>query len=191
MAEIGFQNLLGVDLFFPGTSSCSAGNPRIIKGDLSSVQRQQFDLIMMHHYFEHAENPFVQLKLARNLLCSGGILLIRQPLCDGEAFERYGANWFQLDAPRHAVVHSLASMKRLVEKSGMKIQKIVWDSTDQQFWASEQYLNDIPMYAEESYLCNSKKAPFTPEQICNWRREAKILNSRGSGDQAAFFIEVA
>jgi SAM-dependent methyltransferase len=191
MAEIGFQNLFGVDLFFPGASPPSAENPRIIKGDLSSVQGQQFDLIMMHHYFEHSENPFVQLKLVRNLLCPGGVLLIRQPLCDGEAFQRYGANWVQLDAPRHAALHSLASMKRLVEKSGMKIQKIVWDSTDQQFWASEQYLNDIPMYAEESYLCNPKKAPFTSEQICSWQREAKILNSCGSGDQGAFFIEVA
>lgn len=189
MAEIGFQNLLGVDLFLPGNITLDGENLRIMRGNLSSIQGQNFDLIMMHHLIEHCDDQATQLKLARDLLAPRGLLLIRTPLCSSEAFRRYGANWFQLDAPRHVVLHSLASMKLLVQECGLRIKTIVWDSTDQQFWASEQYANDMAMYAEESYFCNPEGSQFTAQQIFRWKREAARLNRSYLGDQAAFFIE--
>jgi hypothetical protein len=77
----------------------------------------------------------------------------------------------------------------LAEKCGLKIKKIIWDSTDQQFWASEQYTCSVSMYDERSYLRNPKYSLFSPGQILKWKREASILNKNSAGDQAAFYIK--
>lgn len=117
--------------------------------------------------------------------------MVRQPVCDGEAFQRYGVNWVQLDAPRHAVLHSVRSMYLLAEHCGFKIKDIVWDSTDLQFWGSEQYALDIPFCNDNSYFCDPERSLFTSAQITNWKKEAAALNRQGRGDQAAFFLALA
>ena len=189
MTEVGFKNLLGIDLFIPETTSFNSRNPKIVRGALSHLRGRTFDLIMMHHCLEHNEDPFNELRLARELLSRNGSILVRQPVSDSEAFRKYGSNWFQLDAPRHAVVHSLTSMKLIVQQCGLTIKDTVWDSTDQQFWASEQYAGDVPMYDKHSYLRNPECSLFTPNQILEWKREATRMNKNRVGDQVAFYIE--
>lgn len=188
MAELGFKNLVGIDRYIPEKSINAERGFRLIKGGLSGLQEYPFDLIMMHHFLEHSEDQITELRLARDLLSAGGNILIRQPLCDSEAFRRYGVDWFQLDAPRHAIIHSVKSMEMLTEQCGLKIKRIVWDSTDQQFWASEQYAHGIPMYDNRSYLQNPERSLFGPGQILEWKREAAVLNRNSLGDQAAFYI---
>jgi SAM-dependent methyltransferase len=188
MAEVGFQNLLGIDLFIPETTLLNFRNPKIVRGILSQLRDRTFDLIMMHHSFEHNEDPINELRLARELLSRNGSILVRQPVSDSEAFRSYGSNWFQLDAPRHAVVHSLTSMKLIVQQCGLTIKDIVWDSTDQQFWASEQYAQGVPMYDERSYLQNPEHSLFSRGQILAWKRQAAVLNKNSVGDQAAFYL---
>jgi SAM-dependent methyltransferase len=189
MAELGFRDLTGVDLFIPENAIPKLKGITFIKGEAKQLEGQTFDLIMLHHFLEHCDDPLDQLKLACNLLSARGVLLIRQPLCDSEAFQRYGMNWCQLDAPRHAVLHSLISMRLLANKSGLRIQDIVWDSTDFQFWASEQYALDVALYDLKSYLLNPEGSLFSAKQIDQWKREAARLNRIGLGDQAAFFFE--
>jgi len=189
MAEVGFQNLIGIDLFAPEDVTCDEENFRILKGDLALLCGQRFDVIMMHHCFEHFDDQAAQLRLARDLMTPKSLLLIRQPLSDGEAFQKYGAHWFQLDAPRHATLHSINSMRLLVQECGLRIRNIIWDSTDQQFWASEQYVSNLPMYSEDSYFRKPEEARFTDGEIRKWKREAAKLNRDGRGDQAAFYIE--
>lgn len=121
MAEVGFQNLTGIDLFAPESAPCEGKKLRIVRENLASLKGQCFNIIMMHHSFEHCGDQTFQLKLVADLLVQDGVLLIRQPLCDSEAFRRYGVNWFQLDAPRHAILHSLNSMKLFVEKCKLGI----------------------------------------------------------------------
>lgn len=188
MAEVGFKKLIGVDLFIPEIVHNTVQNPLIIKGDLKKFEGEHFDLIMMHHSLEHCEDQYTELKLARDLLAPNGVLLVRQPVCDSDAFRRYGANWFQLDAPRHAVVHSLDSMELLVKACGLKIKNILWDSTDQQFWASEQYAADVATYDEKSYFQNPELSQFTSTQIALWKKEGDRLNRASRGDQAAWYI---
>ena len=189
MTEVGFQKLTGVDLFIPETAIGTSEALKIVRADLAELRNGCYDLIMMHHFLEHTDDAFTQLKLARDLLSPKGLILVRQPLCDSEAFHRYGSNWFQLDAPRHALIHSVDSMKLLLQECSLRIRRIVWDSTDQQFWASEQYATDIPMYSEESYFHNPERSRFSFQRIARWKREAIRLNRSCLGDQAAFYIE--
>ena len=191
MAELGFQNLTGVDLFAPQDASPKAPALRIVKGEMTELHGDIFDLIMMHHSLEHCPDQKRQLSLALNLLAPGGTLLIRQPLCDSEAFRTYRANWCQIDPPRHAVVHSLNSMHLLAGQCGLTIEEVVWDSTDMQFWGSEQYALDVPLNDKRSYLFGPEGALFTPREIRTWKKEAAMLNRRRAGDQAVFYLRRA
>jgi SAM-dependent methyltransferase len=191
MAELGFQNLTGVDLFAPEDALPKAPGLRIVKGEMTGLHGETFDLIMMHHSLEHCPDQRRQLSLALNLLAPGGMLLIRQPLCDSEVFRTYRANWCQIDSPRHAVLHSLNSMQLLAGQCGLSIEEIIWDSTDMQFWGSEQYARDVPLNDEKSYLRDPERGLFTSREIRAWRKEAAMLNRRRAGDQAVFYLRRA
>ncbi len=79
-------------------------------------------------------------------------------------------------------------MKILAEKAGFQISKVVYDSTPFQFWASEQYLNDIPLMDKRSYFQNPDQSIFTNAQIEAFRVQAEQLNREGDGDQASFYL---
>lgn len=78
--------------------------------------------------------------------CGSGGLLCQLACCgfrrlngvDSHAWNHYREHWFQLDAPRHFYLHSLRSMQILCEKSDLRIDRVVYDSRESQFWASEQ-----------------------------------------------------
>ena len=110
------------------------------------------------------------------------------PVIDSWAWENYGVNWVQIDAPRHFFVHSRKSIKLLAEKVGLTVKKIIYDSTELQFWGSEQYKGDIPLEVENSYSINPSKSIFSKKKIKMFEKKAKKLNSKGRGDQAIFYL---
>ena len=79
-------------------------------------------------------------------------------------------------------------MDYLAEKNGFKIEKIIFDSTSFQFWASEQYKRNIPLYAENSYYVNPSKSLFNSAIIQGYEDRTKMLNDTLQGDQAAFYL---
>ena len=189
MAEAGFQDLTGVDPFVPEAALRENSGLKIIRGNAEGLAAESFELVMMNHCLEHVSNQKAGLQMAARLVSPGGVLLVRQPLCDGEAFRLYRENWCQLDAPRHTVINSVQSMRLLAKECGLRITRIIWDSADLQFWGSEQYRLDVAMSDERSYFNNPDRSPFTREQIDCWKREAMRMNRAGAGDQAAFFFE--
>jgi hypothetical protein len=94
----------------------------------------------------------------------------------------------QLDAPRHLFIHSVKSMETLAAQAGLRVAEVAWDSTEFQFWGSEQYLRDIPLRADASYATRPEKSIFSARQIADFRTKAAELNALGRGDQAAFFL---
>jgi len=194
MAAIGFTDLTGVDRFISDVKVGRESRVRMIRGELSELNvDEHFDLIMLHHSFEHFENQRAALESCVKLLSVSGLVLLRQPLSDSEAFEIYGPNWFQLDAPRHNVIHSEASFRMMAKECGLCVKQIVRDSTDMQFWASEQYRGDVPMYSERSYFRGGQghSSLFSPRQIASFKKRARELNRRGRGDQGAFVMKKA
>ena len=119
---------------------------------------------------------------------SDGMCLIRIPLVSSEAWKKYGTHWVQLDAPRHFFLYSIESLKVLAGKTNFKIKEIVYDSTEFQFWGSEQNLKGIPLMAENSHGRNPDKSDFSQEEIKNYKKMAKKLNREGLGDQVAVYL---
>jgi SAM-dependent methyltransferase len=184
----GFRNLRGADPFI--AKDLEYPNGITIKKSPIWDLEGTFDLIMMHHSFEHMPEPKRVLEAAARLLAPGGNLLIRIPVL-GFAWREYGPDWFQLDAPRHFYLHSRKSLAFLAEKAGYRIDAVVYDSKAAQFWCSEQYRRDIPLRDPRSYDEKRNKSGITAKQMRANRRQARVLNAKQDGDAACFFLRRA
>jgi SAM-dependent methyltransferase len=186
LKEAGFERVLGVDPYIEGDRQCANGL-RILKRSLQQVAGE-WDLIMFHHSFEHIPDPLETLQHSAAILSNDGCCLIRIPTVSSYAWRQYGACWVQLDAPRHLFLHSVTSIRLLAGKVGLRVKEVIYDSTEFQFWGSEQYLRDIPLNAEQSYAQCPSRSIFSDAQIQSFRERADSLNQRSEGDQAAFYL---
>lgn len=149
----------------------------------------QFDLIMFHHSFEHIPDQDATLDKVQGLLSPDGWCVIRIFVVDCEAWEIYGTNWVQLDAPRHFFLHSKRSIQMLAKRHGLAVRSIVYDSGAFQFWGSEQYVRDIPLRDPKSYAANPRLSIFSKREIAVFARRARELNKLHKGDQAVFYLQ--
>jgi 2-polyprenyl-3-methyl-5-hydroxy-6-metoxy-1,4-benzoquinol methylase len=187
LREFGFKNLYGIDPYIK-TDIHYKNGVNIFKKNINEI-KGKYDLIMFHHSFEHISDPFEALFSIKKLLSSNGICLIRIPMVDSWAWENYRENWVQIDAPRHFFLHSRKSIEILVKNTGFKIEEIIYDSTEFQFWGSEQYKRDISLNDNNSYVVNPKKSVFLKKEITIFKEKAKELNLKEKGDQAAFYLK--
>lgn len=182
----GFTKLRGIDPFLAEDIRVSE---RLIlqKADLFSVQ-DSFDYISFSHSFEHLARQHEVLNKAGSLLSREGILSISIPVV-GYAWRTYGANWVQLDAPRHFYIHTQKSMEILAESAGLEIIETTYNSDEFQFWGSEQYMKNIPLMDEKSFWINKVDSNlFAPKEIEAFRKKARELNAADDGDQAVFIL---
>ena len=186
LREVGFKHLLGLDPFNQDLIEYPNGL-RIEKRDIFS-ETGQWDVIMFHHSFEHMPEQQATLKKVLELLAPHGTALLRVPTVTSYAWQHYGVNWVQLDAPRHLFLHSVESMKVLAEQCGFKLDKSVYDSNAFQFWGSEQYEQGIMLRDKNSWAENPEGSIFTAAQIKDFEKRAQELNSLNQGDQAAFYL---
>ena len=189
MRAYGFKHLTGVDPFIERDIDYVNG-VRILKRHLEEYDGRH-DLVMLHHAFEHMSGPLGVLQRIRVLLHPDGVLLLRIPIASSEAFETYGTDWVQLDAPRHLYLHTRRSMDLLARQAGFAIIRVAYDSTAFQFWGSEQYRRDIPLLDARSYHVNPGASVFTAAQIADFEARARRLNEQERGDQACFYLKRA
>lgn len=186
MRAIGFTNLTGADPFIEKDIVYDSG-VKVWKKDLGQIS-QSFNLIMSHHSFEHMTNPVEILTHAQRILKPGGLLIIRVPVAGSYAWKTYGADWIQLDPPRHIFCPSVKSMKMLAERTGLRLGEVIHESSEFQFWGSEQYKCDIPLHDPRSL------GPLWKQALSRWkmgeyRRRAAELNAKGEGDSACFHFQ--
>lgn len=182
----GFRALTGADAFIDGEIHHPEGIT-IHKLPLEQLE-PAFDLIMLHHSFEHLPEPRKALTEIRRLLAAGGTCLIRIPVVN-LAWAEYGTDWVQLDPPRHLFLYTERAFRSLAEECGFTVAKVTYDSEAFQFWGSEQYRRSIAMNDPQAYSGDISASIFTAEQIAEWERKAEELNAEGRGDQACFYLK--
>lgn len=182
----GFKNLTGLDPYAIAEVT-DDHRLRILKLHAEGLH-EKFDLIMLHHTFEHLSDPLGSLKHFHRLLDENGTLLLRTPVASSFAYQKYGVNWAQIDAPRHLFIHTPTSIGLLAQEAGFSVTSISYDSTEFQFWASEQYARNIPLRDQQSYGINRKSSIFSAEDITRFKKCAAELNKSGSGDSACYFL---
>ncbi|MBU4608074.1 MAG: class I SAM-dependent methyltransferase, partial [Methanobacterium sp.] len=139
---------------------------------------------------EHLEDPIETLNKVKKILSKNGKCIIRIPVKTEYIWNKYGINWVQIDAPRHFFIYTMEGFKILAKKAGFKIKKTFFDSTEFQFWGSEQYKKDIPLESENSYAVNPEKSIFTHFDIKKFKLRSQELNNKRLGDQAIFILEL-
>jgi SAM-dependent methyltransferase len=177
LRELGFM-AEGIDRYL-GQDLVDEYGVRVRCVDLSEVQ-SQWDVIMFHHSLEHMPKHREVLGLVRKRLTPEGRCLIRIPVAH-HAWRIYGVNWVQLDPPRHLVVHTSESFRRLAEQSGFAVERFYCDSDAFQFWASELYKRDIPLRQGGAHL-------FSDIELRGFETIARELNQKRMGDQAVFVL---
>lgn len=185
LKRAGFSNLTGTDPFLP--ADIETNGIRVLKGEVFEVDGQ-FDVVMLHHAFEHMSEPARVLKQVSRILRPDGVAILRTPVSDGDAWRDFGVNWHQLDAPRHLMVHTVKSMTILAEAAGLTISEIVYDSTLLQFIVSEEYLQGISQTDQKSFTHNPFRSIFSLTQIRSFRERARRLNETKRGDSACFYL---
>tara|TARA_B100000795_G_scaffold64672_1_gene43770 strand:+ start:1221 stop:2144 length:924 start_codon:yes stop_codon:yes gene_type:complete len=184
LAEIGFKNLRGCDPYLK--TSIVYHNGLQIDNTHIYEAKGLWDIITYHHSFEHIADPLEHMKKIYDLLKPGGICIVRIPTTSSFAWEHYGINWVQLDAPRHFFLHSKESMQIIAEHSKLELYKTVFDSTYFQFSGSEKYINDESLITREPKgFINKMRGKIQKHQ---YQKKAKLLNKEQKGDQAAFFF---
>lgn len=183
--HFGFRDLTGTDTFISEDITYPTG-VRILKRPLEQLD-ERFDMVMMHHSFEHMPKPLDALIEIHRLLTDDGWVLIRMPVVNF-AWETYGVDWVQLDAPRHLYLFTERAFRTLAEQAGFSIEKVMFDSTAFQFWGSEQYLRDIPLNDSRSHFNSDGGSLFSREKLEEWEAKSARLNRQGLGDSACFYL---
>lgn len=183
----GFKNIEGIDPFLSSDIIYSNGL-KIRKGDFLYLNESGWDKIMYNHSFEHLSNPIEHLNKAYSSLNKDGVCIIRIPTASSFAWNKYGVNWVQLDAPRHFFLYTLDSMRILAEKSGFEISSISFESTSFQFLGSEQYLRNISLKGDLTSYFNGNKSLFSKGDIKRFEHLAKDLNKKRQGDSIAVVL---
>ena len=180
----GFKDLTGIDLFIDKEN---------IDYDLNLIQTsledfnpsKKFDLIISNHAFEHMDNQFINLKCFENLVKDDGLILLRIPVKSKYVWEKYGVNWYQIDAPRHLFLHTIESFKILCNQTNLVIEDIIFDSSYLMFTDSEKYSRNISMRDKEwdSYQFSTQDLNFFKEKVIS-------LNREKNADQAIFILKL-
>lgn len=176
MAADGFRRLVGIDpALSDETVAHAAGRPGLRFERVGpEAHAGAYHLVMAHHSFEHMAAPRSAFASMAALVAPGGWLLLRVPLADSWAFERHGADWAQLDAPRHLQIPTRRAIERLARDYGLVVDRIVDDSGPFQILGSGTPLR--------------RGARFAPWRALGARLRARALRRAGRGDQAAFFL---
>lgn len=183
--NIGYMNLLGIDPYLKSEIEL-APNLWLRQKQLSELE-PLFDFVMLHHSLEHMPDQHSAMIELNRLLNSNGYCLVRIPIA-AEAWREYGKYWVQLDAPRHLHTHTERSFRLLAEQHGFVIDRVVYDSTVFQFWASEQYRRGITLYDPQSLLHQIHNHQFKLKMYSLYDNRVAELNLNHQGDQACFYM---
>lgn len=181
----GLKNLVGTDPYIAGTTE--EDGICLIKGELYELDRHIFDVVVFNHSLEHMPEPVKALSRAGMLLAEGGHCIVTTPVSDSYAWQKYQRHWVGLDPPRHLHVFSRKGMIMVASNAGFVTKSIIEVSNADQFWASEQYENGIPLFSGRSYVHKSNST-FTRGDIKRYKRMAQVLNMQRFGDQAIFIL---
>ena len=179
------RQVLGIDPF--SAREWSSGTCKIRKLSINELT-EKFDLIMFHHSLEHISDPGETLNTAASLLNNDGVIVIRIPKCDSEAWRIYGPDWFQIDAPRHEFIPSNEGMHLLVGSQNLRIVHQYDDSTSAQFWLSN-------IVAKGLSLMNPNKQfeKFRADDSSLYLKVSHVLrtrsaNRKANGDQTVLIV---
>lgn len=183
---LGFTNLTGVDPYL--AEDIHFGPVRIHACPLAELGSREFDFIMLHHSLEHMPNQAEVLAQVRQLLAPDGTCLVRIPIVSRGPWRTYGADWAEIDAPRHFVLHSEMSLKIAAEKAGLAIQCIQYESESFSYATSELYRRNLSLYDDDTKRHRQPTSVFDAAELQQFELMSRSHHIPGWAGRAAFFL---
>lgn len=183
LAQKGCTNLTGCDPFIENDIVYENG-VHIYKCEIHEMTGQ-FDGIYLNDSFEHVTDPHEVMDSIKRLLSPKGIARIRIPVYPNIAFEMFGENWFQIDAPRHIFLHSKQSMEHLAKEHELIIVKREYDSGLDQIVRSYLYSVGISFWKQTNEVIYRY---FSESDLKDIRESCEIANQNEYGDHAIFYL---
>jgi SAM-dependent methyltransferase len=185
LSSAGFDSLLGVDPFLERDFTFGPGL-RIEVKRLEEVRDSHFDLIMFNHSLEHMSDQLRTLRTASDLLRNGGVCVVRIPVAGSDPWLSYGADWVELDPPRHLCLHTVKSMRVAAARADLDVTHVQYEGTSFGYWASELYRRDMSLHDGPSR--RDPGSYFTTGELEAFERRSEQANAAGQGGRAAFFL---
>ena len=176
----GFKKLYGFDPYL--NEEVDDNGLRLYRVDITGVHGK-YDIVMLNHSFEHMEYPQLVWQHLNEIVKTGGKLLIRLPVTDGEVWKTERTDWFQLDAPRHFFIPSVNAMAEMGRKNGFNLYLSEFDSTESQFMFTFLYKEG------KSFINADLNSEFSKEERKKYNRMADKYNIDRKGDQVCLYYE--
>lgn len=183
MAANGVKDPVGCDPFIEADIVYENG-VKIYKKSIHEMEGE-FDIIMLNDSFEHMSDPHEVFDSLKRLLAPKGVVRITLPVYPNIAFDMYQGNWYQLDAPRHIVLHSQQSLSLLARQHGMRIARFVYDSNNSAILRSYFYKKGITFFKQNP---NEISKYFTKTELIDINKKVMQANQKGHGDHATVFF---
>ncbi|MFN3721016.1 MAG: class I SAM-dependent methyltransferase [Rhizobium rhizophilum] len=116
----GYDDLTGIDFDPKAVQVAQAAGLNVQAGEVSDVDRRDFDVVLMNHVIEHLPDPEQALVDVFARLKSGGVLIIRTPNSGSYLANFFGSDWRGLEPPRHLHIFSVESMELMARKAGFR-----------------------------------------------------------------------
>ena len=186
LRALGFRNLLGIDPFVE--HDVEVAGVRVRKARLDEV-RGPFDLVMFHHSLEHVPDPQEALAAAVRLLRPRGRVLVRLPVMGSALWDRYGVNWWELDAPRHLYLLTPAALVSIAAAVGLRLVESAGETTAKEFIGSAQYERDLAMFEAGSWFVDPDRCALAAQTIRGFEAAATRANDEGRAGRRRFLFE--
>lgn len=121
----------------------------------ADFEPDSFDIVTFWHVFEHLPHPERVLTRVRELLKTGGRVVISVPNFASYQSHLFRAHWYAFDVPRHLHHFSPAALEYLFTKTGFRLREHLFFSRYYNFhqlkhslinWSEERLSSRIPYY---------------------------------------------
>jgi SAM-dependent methyltransferase len=89
----------------------------------ADLPAKRFDVIELRHVFEHLADPPGCLAALRDALAPGGKIVLTLPNGRGLGLWLFGRYWRGLEVPRHHVVYTPETLRRLCSRLGLSVRR--------------------------------------------------------------------
>jgi SAM-dependent methyltransferase len=185
--RLGFAKAIGCDPYLRREATF-AGGARLLRRDLAEMEGG-WDLIMLHHCFEHVPNPARTAGEIDARLVPGGRCLLRFPNVESVEFAKYGGNWWGIHAPRHFQMLSRRALELVFAGTGLRVEKVWCDSVPEHYFYSKEYSLDIPDRDPRSVRVRGIPSENWPQDRVNEvARQVDGWNDRLIGDWIVYVL---
>lgn len=117
-------NVTGVEPDDKAREMATTGYSFSVYQDINDLEEEKFAIITLWHVLEHLPDLNVTLQKLKSLLLPDGKIIIAVPNYPAYEERKFKEEWAAYDVPRHLYHFNQKSMKKLIDKHGMKVDRI-------------------------------------------------------------------